>query len=77
MVVSVSDLTCLDYLQWWRTGERAASALSMSQSTVSRKSNRALAQLQPACARNRGEWAIEGDTELLAMARALHQHHRW
>lgn len=76
-VISAECLAALDHLIWLRTGQRAADALACAQPTVSRNSRKCLEVFGLELARNRGEWHLIGDTELLNLERYVHQHWRW
>lgn len=76
-MVSVDLLASLDALVWLRTGERAASYLQCTQSTVSRHSRRCLEVFGLKMDKRGGEWRLLGDQSLLDLQRGVHQLLRW
>jgi DNA-binding transcriptional LysR family regulator len=76
-VVSVELLAALDALLWLRTGERAATYLQCTQSTVSRHSRRCLEVFGLQLEKRSGEWCLLGDQTLLDLQRGVHQLLRW
>lgn len=76
-VVSVELLAALDALLWLRTGERAASYLQCTQSTVSRQCRRCLELFGLKMVKRAGEWRLLGDQTLLDLQRGVHQLLRW
>lgn len=76
-MVSVELLAALDTLLWLRTGERAASHLQCTQSTVSRHSRRCLEVFGLQMDKRAGEWCLLGDQTLLDLQRKVHQLLRW
>lgn len=77
MIVSVGELDCLDLIVWLRTGENAASRLSLSQPAISRNARKASDQLGISLEKAGGEWEVLGDQTLLSLARRVHQEYRW
>lgn len=76
MVVSVSDLDCLDLLIWLRTGTDAATRLNISQPKVSRSIQKVCRILDISISKIGGEWFIKGDDTLLNLERDIHQRFR-
>jgi DNA-binding transcriptional LysR family regulator len=77
MVVSIEELACFDLIIWLRTGENAASRLSISQPKVSRCVHSVSDILGIILEKNCGEWVISGDQKLLNLERLVHQEYRW
>lgn len=76
-MVSVEVLAALDVLLWLRTGDRAATHLRCTQSTVSRHSRRCLQVFDLAMEKRAGEWFLKGDQTLIDLERGVHQLLRW
>ena len=77
MVVTPGALACLDLLVWLRTGQEAASRLSVNQSSVSRRVNEVARVFGLELRKSQGEWLFEGDPTLLNLERQVHQRYRW
>ena len=77
MVVSVQALACLDLLIWLRNGHAAAERLATSQPSVSRRVNHVAQVFGLQLYKSQGEWLFDGDGELLALERRVHQLYRW
>jgi DNA-binding transcriptional LysR family regulator len=76
-VVTLECLDALDHLIWLRTGARAAEALGCNQSTISRHASKCEHVFAVKLRRQSAEWVVNGDVELLAAERRLHQLYRW
>jgi hypothetical protein len=72
-MVSLEELTALDFQIWLRTGKLAARACRCNQSTISRRVDRTLVGFGLRLGRRGGEWVVKGNGLLLAMERELHQ----
>ena len=77
MVVTPNALACLDLLVWLRTGQEAASRLSVNQSSVSRRVGEVARVFGLELRKSEGEWLFEGDPTLLNLERQVHQRYRW
>ena len=77
MVVTPGALACLDLLVWLRTGQEAASRLTLNQSSVSRRVNEVARVFGLELRKSQGEWLFEGDPTLLNLERQVHQRYRW
>ena len=78
MLITIEDLSCLDYQIWLRSGEECAKRLFTAQSTISRRNAETLKILNLKMRRNEiGEWILEGDTRLIKMERIIHQLYRF
>jgi len=77
VVVSLSELDCLDLMIWLRTGYKVAERLHVSQSKVCRTVQKASALFDIAIEKTDGEWTIKGDQTFLNMERLVHQAFRW
>ncbi len=76
-MISIEDLSYLDFQIWLRSGEECAKRLFSTQSTVSRRNAETLKTLGINLKKdNLGEWVTEGDTKYLEMERIIHQLYR-
>ncbi len=77
-MISIEDLSYLDFQIWLRSGEECAKRLFSTQSTVSRRNAETLKTLGINLKKdNLGEWVTEGDTKCLEMERIIHQLYRF
>ena len=77
MVVTPNALACLDLLVWLRTGQEAASRLSVNQSSVSRRVGEVARVFGLELRKSEGEWLFDGDPTLLNLERQVHQRYRF
>jgi DNA-binding transcriptional LysR family regulator len=76
-VVTLECLSAFDYLQWLRTGARAAEFLHCNQSTISRQAHKCHEVFGVSLIKKNSEWHINGNSKLLDAERLVHQRFRW
>lgn len=76
-MLSLEKLAALDLVLWLNTTERAAQQAGTSQSTISRRSRMALERFDLQLRRHWSQWSLDGDTQLLALERRVHQRARF
>ncbi len=75
-MVTLDQLAALDLLLWLTGSHRAACLERTNQSTIVRRSQAVEACFGVTIQRNPQGWHVDGDTQLLAMERLLHQRAR-
>ncbi|MCS5693722.1 hypothetical protein NZK33_17325 [Cyanobium sp. FGCU-6] len=76
-MVELGSLTAFDYLQWLRTGARAADLLNCHPSKISRDARKCQSIFGVSLTKQSAEWRITGDVTLLNAERYVHQRYRW
>lgn len=75
-MVTLDQLAALDLLLWLTGSQRAACLERTNQSTIVRRAQAAEACFRVEIRRDSQGWGVDGDTELLALERVLHQRAR-
>lgn len=76
-MVTLQELEALDLMLWLRSGNTVAALIGANQSSISRRSQRALKRFQARLRRKGEEWSIQTRLDLLLdLERRLHQQFR-